>query len=229
MVNFDWEKIILGDLDFSFALEIVIRALIMFIMVLLILRLSGKKGVRQLSLFEVAIIISLGSAAGDPMFNQDVAILPAVIVFATILLFYRLITYFASKSEKFEKLLEGDSMYIIEDGRSVVMDQQAHTFAKDEFFSEMRQQSIEHVGQVRTAILESNGSVSFYYYSDDDVNYGLPIVPKVYRNKAFDINDKGIYACTYCADTKELEPGRHQCERCSNKEWVSAINTLRLT
>jgi uncharacterized membrane protein YcaP (DUF421 family) len=228
-IDFDWEKIILGNLDFSFAFEIVLRALIMFIMVLLILRLSGKKGVRQLSLFEVAIIISLGSAAGDPMFNEDVAILPAVIVFATILSFYRLLTYFASKSENFEKLLEGDSMYIIEDGRFVVMDQQAHTFAKDEFFSEMRQQSIEHVGQVRTAILESNGSVSFYYYSDEDVKYGLPIVPKVYWNKTFNIVNKGIYACTYCAHTNELNVGEHQCERCLNKEWVGAINTLRLT
>ena len=227
-MNLDWNKILIGDLDFGFAIEIAVRSLVMFIMVLLILRLSGKKGVRQLSLFEVAIIISLGSAAGDPMFNRDVAVLPALLVFVTILIFYRLITYFASKSERFEKLLEGDSMYIVEDGRFVVMDEQEHTFAKDEFFAEMRQQSIEHVGQVRIAILESNGSVSFYYYSDEDVKYGLPIVPKVYQTRSFTITSKGIYACTYCANVEELTPGEHECKRCRKKEWVMAINTRRL-
>ena len=228
MASLDWNKILFGDLNFNFAIEIAIRSLIMFIMVLLVLRMSGKKGVRQLSLFEVAIIISLGSAAGDPMFNEDVAILPAVLVFATILLFYRIITYIASKSEKFEKLLEGDSMYIIEDGRFVVMDESDHTFAKDEFFAEMRQQSIEHVGQVRTAILESNGAVSFYYYSDEEVKPGLPIVPKAYQSRSCTIAGKGTYACTFCGNTEELEAGRHHCQRCHKKEWVAAITTLRL-
>ena len=163
------------------------------------------------------------------MFNEDVAILPAVIVFAAILLFYRLITYFASKSQKFEKLLEGDSLYIIEDGRFVVMDESNHTFAKDEFFAEMRQQSIEHVGQVRIAILESNGAISFYYYSDKEVKPGLPIVPKVYRARSCTVMESGLYACTFCGNTENLAAGNHQCKRCTKNEWVGAISTLRLS
>ena len=228
-MDLDWNKILIGNLDLSFALEIVLRSLVMFVMVLLILRLSGKKGVRQLSLFEVAIIISLGSAAGDPMFNEDVAILPAFFVFITILAFYRLITYFAAKSERFEKLLEGEPMYIIEDGCMVVMDPNEHTFAKDEFFAEMRQASIEHVGQVRTAVLETSGNISFYYYSDEDVKYGLPILPKVYATRSMEIKSAGIYACTYCCNTEKLSKGQHECKRCQKKEWVVAINTCRLS
>ncbi|MCD9856786.1 hypothetical protein LUD75_18830 [Epilithonimonas sp. JDS] len=119
-MDWDWNKIFLGELDFSFAVEIVIRTLIMFSMVLLILRLSGKKGVRQLSLFEVAIIIALGSAAGDPMFSKDVAIIPSLVVFVSIIIFYRMITYFAMKSEKFENFIEGEPLYVIEDGRFVL-------------------------------------------------------------------------------------------------------------
>ena len=66
-MEFDWNKIFLSDLDWSFALEIVFRTILMFALILLMLRLSGKKGVRQLSIFEVAIIIALGSAVGDPL------------------------------------------------------------------------------------------------------------------------------------------------------------------
>ncbi|RZK76528.1 MAG: DUF421 domain-containing protein, partial [Pedobacter sp.] len=51
----------LNDLDGSLILEIGLRTIIMFTFVLIFLRSTGKKGVRQLSIFEVAIIISLGS------------------------------------------------------------------------------------------------------------------------------------------------------------------------
>lgn len=228
-MNLDWNKIFIGDLDFSFTLEIVIRTLIMFSMVLLVLRLSGKKGVRQLSLFEVAIIIALGSAAGDPMFNQDAPLLPSVIVFAAIIMLYRIITYFATKSEKFENIIEGEPLYVIEDGMFVLGVKKDHTFAKDEFFSEMRQESIEHVGQVKTAILETTGNISFYYYHDDQVTYGLPILPKNYQKKMINIIKEDIYACTYCGHTQELKPGQQNCTRCDHKEWVNAINTRRIT
>lgn len=228
-MDLDWNKLFFGDLDFSFAIEIVIRTLIMFSMVLLILRLSGKKGVRQLSLFEVAIIIALGSAAGDPMFTKDVAIIPSFIVFVSIILLYRTITFFAMKSEKFENVIEGEPIYVIEEGKFVLGVHKDHTFAKDEFFSEMRRESIEHVGQVRIAILETTGNISFYYYNDDEVGYGLPVLPKPYQKKSKQIKTENVYACTYCGNTEKLIAGNHTCPRCNQTEWVAAINTLRLT
>jgi uncharacterized membrane protein YcaP (DUF421 family) len=228
-MDMDWKQLFIGDLNFTFALEIVIRTLIMFSMVLLIMRLSGKKGVRQLSLFEVAIIIALGSAAGDPMFSRDVAIVPSVIVFGAIIIFYRIITYFAMKSEKFEEIIEGEPLYVIEDGKFSLGARKDHTFARDEFFSEMRQESIEHVGQIKVAILETTGNISFYYYEDEDVKYGLPVLPKPYQKKMNEIKNEGIYACTYCGNPEKLQPGNHMCSRCNEEEWVKAINTLRLT
>lgn len=225
----DWNKIFIGDFDFSFAIEITVRTLVMFSMVLLILRLSGKKGVRQLSLFEVAIIIALGSAAGDPMFNKDSSILPSVVVFAAIILLYRLITYFAAKSEKFENIIEGEPLYVIENGEFVLGVKKDHTFAKDEFFSEMRQESIEHVGQVKTAVLETTGNISFYYFTDDEVVYGLPILPHVYKKKLQVIEHSDYYSCTYCGHTSFLKSGKHRCSRCERTEWVKAIKTLRIT
>ncbi|RYY07273.1 MAG: DUF421 domain-containing protein [Sphingobacteriaceae bacterium] len=226
---FDWHKIFLNELDWSLAGEIALRTFIMFTLILVFLRMSGKKGVRQLSIFEVAIIIGLGSAAGDPMFNGDNAILPALVVFVVILAFYRLITWFATISEPFELILEGDPMYVIEDGLFVVLDKGKHTFAKDEFFSEMRQQSIEHLGQVKTAILETTGTVSFFYYPDEEVKPGLPVLPKVYGKRSKKIPSPGEYACTYCGNVEQIDADKHNCERCRKDEWVAAIKTTRLS
>jgi uncharacterized membrane protein YcaP (DUF421 family) len=227
-MEFDWHSIFLHDLDWVFALEIIIRTLLMFGFILLILRLSGRKGARQLSIFEVAIIIALGSAAGDPMFNQEMAIVPSLLVFAVILGFYRLMTFLAARSEKVEIVLEGEPMYIIEDGMFTLEENKENTFAKDEFFAEMRSQSIEHLGQVRTAILETNGQVSFLYYSDDDVKPGLPVLPKPYAARSESVPAAGDYACTFCGKVSALS-GPHSCPRCGKSEWVKAIHTLRIS
>ncbi len=227
-MSLDFQQLFINDLDWSFALEIAIRTLLMFAFILIMLRLSGKKGVRQLSIFEVAIIIALGSAAGDPMFNKDMAILPSLLVFGVILAFYRLITYFASKNEKFESILEGDAMYIIEDGQFTMQEESDNTFAKDEFFAEMRGQSIEHVGQVRTAILETNGQVSFFFYSDEEVRPGLPVLPKLYNARTSVVLSGGQYACTHCAKVTYLHQSS-ACDRCKHNEWVAAIKTTRIS
>ena len=228
-LQLDFRKIFIGDLSLGFAAEIVIRTLLMFSMVLLVLRLTGKKGVRQLSIFEVAIIIAMGSAAGDPMFTKDTSIFVSLIVFAAIIILYRLITFWAGRSEQFEKVIEGKPLFVIENGRFTLADDHSHTFAKDEFFSEMRQESIEHVGQIKTAILETNGKISFYYYPDDEVRYGLPVQPKAYNQKSVRISSSGTYACTYCGQTEKLKGGPAYCPNCKRNEWVTAIDSVRIT
>jgi uncharacterized membrane protein YcaP (DUF421 family) len=227
MESLDWKNIFLNDFDFSIALEIGLRTVIMFALVLIFLRSTGKKGVRQLSIFEVAIIIALGSAAGDPMLNGESAILPSVLVFFVILLVYRIITFFAAKYQKIENILEGVPMYIVEDGKFTMNEEGDANFAQDEFFAEMRVQGIEHVGQVRAALLETNGQVSFLFFDDENVKPGLPIYPKIYNNKSKVIALAGLYACTHCAEVLHLTHPQ-ACSRCNKEEWVAAISDKRI-
>ncbi len=219
----------MNDLPFGFLAEVLFRTVIMFIIVLLTLKLTGKRGVKQLSVFEVVIIISLGSAAGDPMFYEDVGLLPAFCVFVTILLMYRAVTWLLGKSKWFENFMEGVPICIIEDGQFSLDSFQREDLAQDEFFSELRQKSIDHLGQVRYAYIETNGAISVYFYPDDDVKYGLPIRPQQFALKSFTIPKSGIYACTFCANTQRLEPVDGSCTVCGNKEWVLASNVKRVT
>ena len=73
----DWASIFIHDTTWAFAAEISVRAILMFSMIIIFLRLTGKRGVRQLSIFELAIILSLGSIAGDPMFTEDLPLIQA--------------------------------------------------------------------------------------------------------------------------------------------------------
>ncbi|MGV3762228.1 DUF421 domain-containing protein [Parapedobacter sp.] len=225
----DWNRIFLHDLDRSFALEILFRTVFMFLVVVTILRLSGKRGVRQLSIFELAIILTLGSAAGDAMFYDDVALLATLLVCVTAIALYRLITWLTAKSNRLEELIEGKAVYIVEDSVMTIKDDEKDSLSKEEFFAELREKGVEHLGQVRAAILETGGNLSVFFYANEDVKYGLPILPRAYRKHSDTIVEEGLYACVVCGTLHRLEIGQHRCGRCQHREWVKAINTKRVS
>ncbi|WP_353129802.1 DUF421 domain-containing protein [Parapedobacter pyrenivorans] len=225
----DWEKIVLDELDGLYVLEIIFRTAVMFTVILVVLRLSGKRGIRQLSIFELAIIIGLGSAVGDSMFYEDVGILTAVIVCFTAIGLYRGITWLTTKNERIEKALEGRPMYIVEDSVITVKDDSKDSLSKYEFFAELREKGVEHLGQVRVAILETDGSISVFFFPNEKVKHGLPILPKAYNKNTAVITDEDLYACIYCGTVHRLQTGRHECKRCQHHEWVKAIDTKRIS
>jgi uncharacterized membrane protein YcaP (DUF421 family) len=225
---FEWDRLLFNDLPISFLAEVAFRTIIMFVVVLLTLKLTGKRGVKQLSIFEVVIIISLGSAAGDPMFYEDVGLVPAIAVFVIILAMYRTVTWLLAKSKRFENFMEGKVQCIIEDGQFSIESFEREDLAQDEFFAELRLRSVEHLGQVRNAYIETNGAISIYFYEDKYVKYGLPIRPQLFELKSSNIPKSGTYACTFCANTQHLEPTTGTCTVCSRTEWVEAINSLRV-
>ncbi len=228
-MDIDWNQILVGEENWRFMLEISFRTFTMFLIILIGLRLLGKRGVRQLSVFELVVIISLGSAAGDPMFYKEVGLLVPVIVFTVIVGSYRLTTYLMAKSEKFDDLVEGTCTYLIEEGEFNITDFSKEGLAKDEFFSELRQKGVSHLGQVETAVLETSGILSIYFYPDEKVKPGLPILPKQFAETFTEIPAAGTYACRFCGNTQKLKAmPEYQCKKCKYKEWVKAIDGKRV-
>ena len=85
---FEIDRLLMNDLPYSFLLEVMFRSVVMYIVALAILKLAGRRGIKQLSVFELVIILTLGSAAGDPLFYDDVGLVPAITVFIMILVLY---------------------------------------------------------------------------------------------------------------------------------------------
>ncbi len=224
----DWKQLLLGDENFSFLLEVVLRTLIMFFFLVITLRLTGKRGVKQLSIFEMVMIIGLGSAAGDPMFYKAVGILPAIIVFALILLSYRLIVLIIIRSERVAKFFEGSAHYIIKNGEGTSTSVNDQEFASDEFFAELRSKNLDHFGQIKCAILETNGEVNVLFFKDEDVLPGLPIWPELYQNQHIIIVSEDTYACSHCGKIVVIQPVEKKvCSKCKNDKWVKALSCTR--
>lgn len=227
--GFDWKLLLLGSEEWSFLLETSLRTFIMFIIILVSLRLLGKRGIKQLSVFELVVIIGLGSAAGDPMFYKDVGILPALIVFTMIITFYKIIVYAIGKNKKFEILVEGEPVCLIKGGIFSIENFKKEPLGEDEFFAELRMHGVSQLGQIEEAIVESSGGISIFYYPDDEVKYGLSVMPNALANTVNIIEEQGFYACIFCGYTEKLKPAQKTlCPVCKKEEWVKASNKKRI-
>lgn len=217
------QAFLMGEEHWPFLFEVMLRSLIGFVTVIFAIKITGKRGVRQLSLFEIVIILTLGSAAGDIAFYKDVGILPAILTILTIVTLYRIITFLLLKSRAIGKLIEGEAITLIEDGRftaSVIKDQ---NISFDEFYMEMRQGGIEHLGQVRIAVLEVDGDVSIYRNEGAEVKPGLHILPDVIKNIYEVIPEGGLYSCVSCGDTlQHRKSAKPKCTSCGNNKWGKA-------
>ena len=225
-----WHQVLFGTEKASFIIEVVLRTLIMFLVIILGLRILGKRGVKQLSVFELVVIIGLGSAAGDPMFYQDVGIIFSVVVFVVIILLYAVITYFVGKSKRLETLLEGKPICLIEQGTFSVENFKKENLGRDEFFSELRLKGVSQLGQIETAIEETSGDISVFFYSEEDTKPGLSIMLGSLQNPLRQIENAGLYSCTFCGYTEEKGPGTAgTCPNCKKEEWVEASTKRRVT
>ncbi len=226
---FDWERLIMGEeLPYTFLLEVLFRSVTMFMVLLFVLRLSGKRGIKQLSIFELAIIISLGSAAGDPMFYPDIGLLPAIAVFLIVIALYKGITFISGRVEKVEEFIEGKPIKLLEDGVLVYENFKNESLAYDELFSELRLKNVEQLGQVKKAFLETSGELSVFYYPDEEVKWGLPILPDIFDQTEKVILKAGVYACCHCGLVKTITASELICPTCSEKSWIEASKNKRI-
>lgn len=230
ILQMSMKEILIGENGLGFLPEVILRTVVMYIVLFISLKATGKRGLKQLSVFELILILGLGSASGDPMFYKEVGLVSVILVFLIIISLYRLTTYAMSFSPKIESLLEGDPTYIIEDGLFCIDSINKKQMGQDEFLSELRVEKISQLGQVKVAILETDGRLSVFYQEDDNIGYGMPILPKFLGKTLTNIAETGYYSCKFCGFTKLVEQvGKMSCHRCGNNEWVASSKEKRIT
>lgn len=228
---FDWQRIFLSEeLPIAFLFEVAFRSTLMYVLIVLTLRVTGKRGVKQLSLFELTIILSLGSAAGDAMFYHDVALLHVLVVFAVVIVLYLGFNRLTEQSTQAERWLEGHSSCIIEEGILNMEAFKKENLTFQELFGEIRQQHVEHLGQVKKLYLEANGEISVFFYETEQVRSGMPILPEILAKPFQVILETGQYACNKCGQCQQHLPGQfYKCINCQNHLWLKACTAKRIT
>ena len=232
MQPFDWQRLFMGeDGSWLFLLEVVFRTVVMYGILLLFFKMTGKTGIKQLSVFDLILIIGLGSAAGDPMFYQEVPLLHALVVFITILALYLGINKLTQKSHKLDVYLEGDADLVIENGVVNYTQLCSDGLTTHQFYSELRLKGISQLGQIRVAYLEFSGEISVFFLEDEDVLPGLPLFPRQLSSAKPFAEKAGHYSCVKCGYTTSYETAgpSSQCPKCQAHNVVKSSTEKRVT
>lgn len=228
---FDWQRLFISDqAPVGFLWEVLVRSVFAFVLTIAALRITGKRGVRQLSLFEFGLILVLGSAGGDATFYHDVPLLYVVVVFGVVMALYVFFNFLIDQHPRIERLFEGAPELIIVEGE---IDFAAFTKASltaQELFGQLRQYQVEHLGQVRRLYLEATGEVSVYFFEPGHERPGLPIWPELHHHPLHELPEAGSYACRSCATVRPLPagPAPARCPRCQQaRGWLPACSAPR--
>jgi uncharacterized membrane protein YcaP (DUF421 family) len=229
--GFDWHRIWIGDESPLFLLEIAFRTTVIFGWTLLLLRLLGKRGVAQLSLFEVTIIIGLGSAVGDPMIHDDVPLVHAMVAITVIIGLYRLFMALVRRNEPFHRFVEGNATRLVSKGRIVREALARERLACDDLFEVLRIAGVRHLGEVEGAYLERSGEISVFRFAPRAVVRGLALVPPPGVDGDGDDGDDGgtpgcrraCCACGLVVAAADAGAGR-RCASCQAQRWGHTLS-----
>ncbi|MBX3013460.1 MAG: DUF421 domain-containing protein [Caldilineaceae bacterium] len=229
---FDLHRMFVGDLPWTFTLEVIARTVIMYVYTLLLIRLLSRRAIGQLSLIEFALVIALGSAVGDPMFYPDVPLLHGFAVVTTVVVLNRGINWLMARHDLVERVVEGRPATLVQDGRLLMPNLRRFGLSHDELFEFLRSQGVENLGTIRAAYFEQNGQISVFPVAPDEAHIGLRIVPPMELSNAERfvkdqfIQAKQVLACQRCGYTQTFQQETLPlCPICQHDGWTPAAPT----
>ena len=140
--------------------ELVIRSAAVYVFLLVLLRLTGKRQVGQLAPFDLVLLLVLSNAVQNSMNGGDNSLIGGLISALTLVLLNGLLSLLTYRSKRFEDLIEGQPLVLIHNGKLYSNVMQQARLTHHELDSALRQAGCTCVEDVHTAVLENNGSIS---------------------------------------------------------------------
>ena len=138
----------------------VLRAVAIYVLVMVLIRMSGKRAVGQFTPFDLVMLILIGNAVQNGINGGDNSLTGAVIMAATLIALNYAVAFATSRSRRLERLVEGVPVILARDGKVFehVLRKQLVSFA--DFHKALRMHDIVDIDDVALALLENNGTIS---------------------------------------------------------------------
>ena len=137
-----------------------IRSIVLYIIVLIVMRLMGKREIGQLQPFELAIAIMIADLASIPMTDIGIPISNGIIPIMGLLVMHLIISVINLKSSKIRELICGKPTILIYQGRIDEQKLKQERFTLNELEEKLRSSNVTNLGDVEYAILETSGDIS---------------------------------------------------------------------
>ena len=137
-----------------------VRTVILYILVIIAIRMMGKRQVGELEPTELVVTIMISELASIPMQETGVPLISGIIPILTILVLEVGFSFIELKNKKLRRILKGKPSVLIYEGKIVNDEMKKIRFNRDDLMEELRQAGYANIGDVRYGILETNGRLS---------------------------------------------------------------------
>jgi uncharacterized membrane protein YcaP (DUF421 family) len=142
-------------------MDIVIRATVAFLFILLLTRIVGRRELNTIEPFDLILLVTIGDLVQQGVTQNDFSVTGLILATGTIAVLTVLFSYLPWRFQTLRPLLEGVPVILIEDGKVVERNLRRNRLTQEEIAAEARSQQIDSFDDVRWAVLETNGTISF--------------------------------------------------------------------
>ncbi|AKL96965.1 hypothetical membrane protein UPF0702 [Clostridium aceticum] len=158
------------------------RALILYALVVVVMRMMGKRQIAEMQPFELVITIMIADLAATPMENAGVPLLNGVIPIMTLLSAQVLVSYLSLKSETFREIVCGKPSLLIDKGNIVQSEVRRLRININDLLEQLRSKNYPNLSDVEFAILETNGQITIIPKAEKrnviTSDMGIPVQPE---------------------------------------------------
>jgi uncharacterized membrane protein YcaP (DUF421 family) len=218
----DITRILFGDAPAEYLLEVFVRSVIAYIVLLVIIKLLGKRMSGRLTPTEMAVMLMFGAIVSSAMQIPDRGVLEGIFVLFLVLAIQRLTTLWTVKKRKAEDLVLGNMSMLIKEGVLQLHELEGERISRHQLFAKLRAKGIKQLGEVKRLYMEVNGALTLY--KKDPLQPGLSVFPAddtdVLKEQEPVTGKKVCYQCGHVYAESELPA---QCYHCHSDRFVEAV------
>jgi uncharacterized membrane protein YcaP (DUF421 family) len=142
-------------------MDIVVRAFFAFLFVFLLTRLIGRRELSSLEPFDLILLVVVGDLMQQGITQSDMSFTGAVLATGTFAVLVLAVSYLGFRFRGLQPLLDPQPLIVVQDGDVIESNLRKERMTVDELLAEARLQQIASLDEIRWAVLESNGKLSF--------------------------------------------------------------------
>ena len=142
-------------------MDIVIRAAVAYLFILLVTRIVGRRELNTLEPFDLILLVTIGDLVQQGVTQNDFSVTGLSLAVGTIGVLTVLFSYLPWRFQVLRPVLEGQPAILIEDGNVIEKNLRRHRLTQEEVAAEARCQQIDSLDKIRWAVLETSGKISF--------------------------------------------------------------------
>lgn len=153
----DWRGILVPELSL---LEMVVRATIMYFVLVLLMRVISKRQVGGVGTTDILVVVLLAEVAGNGFTAGYKSVVEGTVLVSTVLLWSYILEWLAKRFPAFERFLYAPTVLLIENGKMLRKNMRSELVTDEELLSQLRLHGIDDCAKVKRACIELDGKIS---------------------------------------------------------------------